>query len=320
MNSAIILFVFLSCLNGNLDGFYEAKWGFYAHKTINRMAVFTLPSSMLPFYKNHIQYITENAVNPDARRYVIKQEAPRHYIDIDHYGVDAIYSMPRSWKDAAALYSEDTLYKYGIVPWHVLTMKYRLTKAFQERNTEKILKLSAEIGHYIADANVPLHTTENYNGQLSGQEGIHALWESRLPELYSQKFNFFIGKARYLDHPGDAIWEAVTEAHQALDSVFSFEQTSTKSIGEHNKYSFEDKNGISTKVYSRQFCQLYHQCLNGQVERRMQKAIRLVGDFWYTCWVDAGQPDLDKLDQNTPDSPKIKPIQKGKFPTRSHDF
>ena len=30
-------------------------------------------------------------------------------------------------------------------------------------------------------------------------------------------------------------------------------------------------------------------------ERRMRDAILAVGSLWYTAWVDAGQPDLDKI-------------------------
>ena len=41
--------------------------------------------------------------------------------------------------------------------------------------------------------------------------------------------------------------------------------------------------------------------MNGMVERRLRAAILAVGSVWYTAWVDAGQPDLSKL-QNTPPS------------------
>ena len=39
----------------------------------------------------------------------------------------------------------------------------------------------------------------------------------------------------------------------------------------------------------------YHEQLRGQVERQMRASVKMVGDFWYTCWVDAGQPDLRAL-------------------------
>jgi len=273
-------------------------WGFYAHQQINRIAVFTLPEEMLSFYKMNIQYITENAVNPDRRRYAIKEEAPRHYIDIDVYGDSAIEKMPRYWFDAVEKYTEDTLQAYGIVPWHVNFVCYQLTEAFKMKDALKILRLSADLGHYIADANVPLHTTKNYNGQLTDQYGIHGFWESRLPELYADDYDFFVGQADYIENTQLYIWEAVEQAHAALDSVLLFEKQLTKSKKSDEKYSSELRGNVNVKVYARDFAKAYHQQLAGQVERQMRKSIKMTGDFWYTAWVNAGQPDLNSLMEN----------------------
>ncbi|WP_234462472.1 zinc dependent phospholipase C family protein [Adhaeribacter terrigena] len=282
-------------LNAMLWPQKSMAWGFYAHRRIDRLAVFTLPPEMIGFYKKHIVYITETSTKPDSRRTLVPDEAPKHYIDLDVYGDSAVYKLPRFWKDAVAKYTEDTLMAYGIVPWHINLMKFQLTEAFKARDTDKILRLSSEMGHYIADACVPLHTTQNYNGQLTNQRGIHALWESRLPELLAHNYDFFVGRATYLENPQLRAWDAVTRAHLALDSVLRFEKEVTESFDEDRKYSFEDRNGVNTRVYSRDFCEDYHRKLNGQVERQMRYAIALTGSFWYTCWVDAGQPDLNKM-------------------------
>jgi hypothetical protein len=271
------------------------SWGFFGHKLINRVAVFTLPPEMLGFYKRHIQYITENAVNPDRRRYAVDGEAPRHYIDIDVYGDSAIMTMPRKWEDAVKKYTVDTLMAYGIVPWHIVEMKRRLTYAFRNKDVDKILLLSADLGHYIGDGNVPLHTTENYNGQKTGQYGIHGFWESRLPELYSEEYDLFVGRAEYVKDPTERAWNAVINANRALDSVFGFEKLLTEKMGDDLKYNFETRGRITMKVYSKEFSKAYHNMLNGQVERQMRAAIKMVGDFWYTCWVDAGKPNLEEL-------------------------
>ncbi|MBK6266902.1 S1/P1 Nuclease [Marivirga sp. S37H4] len=276
----------------------KALWGFYGHQQINRIAVFTLPPEMITFYKMHIQYITENAVNPDRRRYAVKGEAPRHYIDLDVYGDSAVYKLPRFWFDAVEEYTEDTLKAYGIVPWHVQFVTYQLTEAFKKQDVENILRISADLGHYIADANVPLHTTENYNGQLSGQYGIHGFWESRLPELYADDYDFFVGKANYIENTQIEIWEAVEQAHLCLDSVFQIEKNLTKQFKADEKYSSELRGNVNMRVYSRDFSKAYHLALAGQVERQMRNSIKMVGDFWYTAWVNAGQPNLNALLDN----------------------
>ena len=268
-------------------------WGFYGHKKINKLAVFTLPPSIFPFYKENLNYITEHAVDPDKRRYIVPTEGPCHFIDLDHYQ-NPFDSIPHSWKKAIEKFSEDSLRKHGIVPWHIYLTKLNLQKAFEEKNLEKILKFSADIGHYIGDAHVPLHTTHNYNGQYTNQKGIHGLWESRLVELFSENYNYFVGKAVYISDIQKQTWKILKESHLALDSVFQFElQITAENL--FPKYSFEQRGTTTIKVYSREFSQTYHSQLNNMVERRLTSAIHMTGSVWYTAWVDAGQPDLSDL-------------------------
>lgn len=271
------------------------SWGFFAHKKINRMAVFTLPPEMIGFYKKHIEYISEHAVDPDKRRNVNADEAPRHYIDIDHYGAAPFDAVPKYWKDAVKKFSEDTLKEYGILPWHIEKMMYNLQEAFMDEDIDLILHYSADIGHYIADAHVPLHTTENYNGQLTNQKGIHAFWESRIPELKSDAYDYWTGAAKYIDKPIDKAWKIVKASHAEVDSVLKFEAELNAKYAPDKKYSFEDRGKKSVKVYSVEYTNEYDQMLNGMVERKMRESITTVGSLWYTAWINAGKPDLSRL-------------------------
>ena len=271
-------------------------WGFYAHRKINQYAVFLLPPEMMVLYKTHIAFLEEHAVDPDKRRYAIPEEAARHYIDIDHYGMYPYDSLPRQWAEAVSKYSEDTLKTYGIVPWWLQTMLYRLTDAFKEKNQAKILKYSAEIGHYIADSHVPLHATKNHNGQYTGQKGIHGFWESRIPELLAEKeWDFFIGKAELIKNPANFIWARVMESAAAADTVLRFEKELSLSYPADQRFAFEDRNGQMIRQYSSAYAKTYNDKLKGMVERRMRQSIFAVASFWYTAWVNAGQPDLTQL-------------------------
>jgi hypothetical protein len=276
-------------------------WGFWSHKRINRLAVFRLPPEMQGFYKKHIDYLTENATNPDKRRYAVVGEAERHYIDLDMYGDSALKILPQFWNEAVLKFGEDSLRKHGIVPWQIQLSAYQLTEAFKSKHMSRILRISADLGHYVADANVPLHTTRNYNGQLSNQEGIHAFWESRLPELFADKYDLWIGPAAYCQSVAQKSWQAVWESNLASDSVFAFEKELTSRFRKDKKYSYELRNNILTRSYSKEFSEEYHRMLQNQVERRMRASIQMVGDIWYTCWINAGQPDL----QTMADLPKV---------------
>ena len=278
---------------------WSSGWGFFGHREINRLAVFTLPPEMIGFYKANIRFLTTAAVNPDRRRYAVPDEAPRHYIDIDHYGDSAFSKIPHSWREAERLFSADTLEAHGIVPWHIYRVYHSLRDAFLLQDPSLILKHSAEIGHYIADANVPLHTTENYDGQKTGQEGIHAFWESRLPELFSHDFDFFVGRAEFVASPLEAAWHAVAVAHEAVDSVLTGERELYERMG-HKKFAYETRGRQTTRVVSLPYARAYHRLLSGMVERQMRSAVKMTGDFWYSAWVDAGQPDIQHLINYTP--------------------
>ncbi len=326
MKNAFIIGVLLLVCNGK--SFHDKPfWGFYGHRLINRLAVFSLPPEMIIFYKPHIDFLSDHAVDPDKRRYAMVDEGSRHYIDLDRFPADSLAFIPKYWPQAIAKYTEDTLMARGIVPWHVVQMKYRLTKAFETKNLKKILKISAELGHYIGDANVPLHTTSNYNGQFTNQHGIHGFWESRIPEISADNYNLFVGKASYLTNPSTAIWKAVFAANRAVDSVLSFEKVLNNSISADKKYSFEARNGVTSRVYSKFYSLKFEKRLNGQVERQLKLSIKMVADFWYTCWVDAGQPDLSSLvssDELEALKEDIKNAslrwQEKKFTGRKHEF
>jgi len=293
------------------------------------MAVFTLPPEMIKFYKKNIEYITEHAVDPDKRRYSVEGEAAHHYIDIDHYvkeGEDPFKIVPKKWNDAVDKFTEDTLQAYGIVPWHVNVMVRRLTKAFEEKNYDKILRVSADLGHYIGDSHVPLHCTENYNGQMTGQKGIHGFWESRLPELKSKEYNYFVGRAAYVDYILNDEWETIHQSFGAKDSVLELERELNKEFPSDQKYTFENRGRVMVKTYSEEYSTKYHDMLNGMVERRLTQAILKVGNYWYTAWVNAGQPNLDELLEKTPSQKLLeedlvldKNYKSNKIKGREHD-
>lgn len=203
--------------------------------------------------------------------------------------------MPRRWADAAAKYSADTLNKYGIVPWTIQYQYYRLVRAFKAHDTTAILNASAYLGHYVADAHVPLHLTMNYDGQFTDQIGIHGLWETRLPELFIKQYNLFAGRAYYIDNPLSEAFKICQVSFKSVDSVLRFERVINKNFPQEKKYSLVMRGKRKLNDYSVAYSHAYHKMLKGMVERQMRASIRSVGSFWYSAWVDAGQPDLNKL-------------------------
>ncbi len=373
------------------------EWGFYGHRLINRLAVYTLPTEMIGWYKPNLDYITDHAVDPDKRRYATRHEAVRHYIDLDHWGSMPFDHMPRYWTEALAfnlhlfvvrdgdtldlllpvpyqawsdtvpdlperlklvhrlylsryyedppaaggdsvllcfpalacrptetVYFTDALTPHGILPYHLQAMQRRLTNAFSVGEPEHILRISAELGHYIADACVPLHTTENYNGQLTNQVGIHAFWESRIPELFAMDdFDFVVGSASYIENLPDYFWNLVLTSHQEVDKVLSLEKQVSQTFPTDKQFCFEDRMSQNIRTQCPEYALAYHLAMDKMVEDRLRLAIKALGDAWYTAWIDAGQPNpprgLKVGKRSLEDEDLDKAVQGGKILGREHD-
>jgi hypothetical protein len=371
-------------------------WGFFAHKRINRLAVLTLPPSMMVFYKKHLEFITDHAIDADARRYLVAGEGPKHFLDMDHFGTFPFAEVPRQASDARMLYTHiygvrgtdtvqlagyeyvkpvlrangslDSLYfkdafgkfqpvalktyralwydhlsvgaqqddrysvtmtdsirllllelnrksdwkelivdpasyaQHGQLPWNLQRQYDKLVEAFQQQDASKILKLSADIGHYVGDAHVPLHTVSNYNGQKTGQDGIHGFWESRLPELFADtEYDYFVGQPKYVANMDSFIWEMVFESHRHADTVLSIEKMLRISFPQREQVCADVRSGKQILTQCRNYAKAYQNAMDGLVERRMRDAIHHLSCVWYSAWVDAGKPDLSKISDWSPD-------------------
>ena len=214
-----------------------------------------------------------------------------------------LYKMPQRWAEAERQYScRLALTNTALVPWTIQYYYYKLVQAFKDRDTMAILRTSANLGHYVADASVPLHMTENYNGQLSNQIGIHALWETRIPELYSDAWHYNVGRAHYIQSPLKEVWKISRRTFRCLDSVLLFERKLNAIFPADKKMVSLKRNGKKMSDYSPEYAAAYQTMLHGMVERQMRASILEIGCFWFSAWVDAGQPDLNKLTD-----PKLNP-------------
>ena len=176
-------------------------------------------------------------------------------------------------------------------------MQEDLTEAFRTKNIYRILRLSTEFGHYIGDAHVPLHTTENYNGQLTNQTGIHGFWESRLPELFADEdYDFFVGTAEYIDDPKAYYWDVIMTSNSYVDSVLTIEKELSKTFPSDQQYCYEERNSRVIRMPCKDYAAAFHDRLAGQVEARMRSSILVTGSAWYTAWVDAGQPVFESYE------------------------
>jgi hypothetical protein len=276
-------------------------WGQWGHKHISRAAVFALPPAMRAFFYNHIDFITEDAVVPDLRRSILndKNEPPRHFIDIEDFKIP-LDSFPITNREAYEKYDKTFLNKYGILPWYIQTLTEKLTNAFKRKNKSEILFIAADLSHYIGDANQPLHTTSNYNGQLTDQKGVHSLWESSLPQMFGSSYNFKTAPAKYIPNLAEESWRIIKHSHSLVDTLLAIDREVRKNFTPETMYK-KDANGktamfYNSPVFSDEYARQFNKALGGMVENQLRLSIYDVACFWYTAWVNAGSPNLISLD------------------------
>jgi hypothetical protein len=279
------------------------SWGTFGHEHINKAAVMALPKPVQLFFYNHIDFITQESSVPDLRKHTLndKAENPRHFIDLENFG--SIDSLPKKLAEVKTKYDEKFIQQNGILPWYILEMMEKLTKAFKEKRKTEILFIAADLGHYIGDAHMPLHTSANYDGQMTGQRGIHSLWESRIPEVFGSNYNYNVKEATVIENVEKETWRIIFSSHKLKDSLLAIDKklrekvTEEKAIkmGENGKPA---KNKFGSVVYTDEYTKQLNTDLNGMVERQMRASIIATSNFWFTAWVNAGKPDLSDLDAN----------------------
>ncbi len=275
-----------------------SSWGFTPHRELHAVAITALPSPVFGFFKAHQHELMVRAVDADKRKHSVKEEAARHYIDIDHYSV----GIPQcGWHEACIRYSEDTLRSRGILPWRIERVYNQLVVEMSncgvsdssEASLDRVLRLSADLGHYIGDAHVPLHTTSNYNGQFTDQIGIHALWETHVYETTRAYWSGQRIKAVYIPDIRDWIWSRIMSSNANVKEVLHMEKAVRKRVGAPDVWGYRTRGRTLSLIPTPGFCEEYNDSLGGMVEKRFYMAAEGIASVWYSAWVDAGAPDLE---------------------------
>jgi hypothetical protein len=292
-------------------------WGIFGHEHINRAAVLALPDPIQAFFYNHIDFMTQESTVPDVRKYTLhdKAENPRHYVDLENFG--GIDSLPLTMADAKARYEEKFLQQNGILPWYILDQMDQLTRAFKEKHKTEILFLAADLGHYIGDAHMPLHTSANHDGQMTDQKGIHSFFESQLPELFGKDYNYHTSEAHYITDLHKEVWRFIAASHKLKDTLLLADKQLKEKLGIDKVYQKDAagaliKNKYNQPVHTLEYAKLYHEMLKGMVEKQLLNAIEMTSCFWYTAWVNAGKPDLSGLDPVDLTKRSKKPLEEEK--------
>ena len=162
-----------------------SAWGFEAHKFVADRMIALLPAELKPLFEKRRAFIVERAIDPDLWRNVgWEQEPPNHFLDFDYeaYGPYPFSALPREYDAAVQKFGKAVIDEQGLLPWRTTEFYGRLQREFESLKrkpapgyaADNIALYSAILAHYVADGHVPLHAVVNYDGQMTGQRGLHS--------------------------------------------------------------------------------------------------------------------------------------------------
>jgi len=255
-----------------------AAWGIEVHKFIMGRAIALLPSEIRPYFEKYHAGIVEHAGDPDLWRTVgWVEEPPRHFVDMDGYGPYPFKELPHDYDEAVKRYGLDFVLKNGTLPWRSEEIYKKLVEAFTQKvpyARENIRLFSSVLSHYAADAHQPFHAALNYDGQLTGQSGIHSRFESELFERYQAKLHLSPGPPASVGSPREFIFSALTTSFSLVQPVLD-----------------ADKRAVGNReFYDDEYFERFFDVVKPILEKRLSDSVGAVAAMITAAWVEAGRP------------------------------
>ena len=261
-------------------------WGFNGHRFITDKAIDLLPDEIRPFFAKFRTTVVEHSIDPDTYRTLgFKDEPPRHFLDMDAYGPFPFKDLPHDYKEAVDKRGLDFVIKNGTVPWRAEEIYVELRNAFKSLPTQgyardNVKLFSSVLSHYVADAHVPFHAVINYDGQMTGQQGIHARFESELFDRYKDKLRITPAVVTPIPNAREFMFATLTDSAQHVDAILAADLEAIK-----GRTFYDD--GYFGQMFEK----------TGPImEKRVSGAITALASLITSAWIDAGKPALPAED------------------------
>lgn len=274
---------------------HALAWGFDAHKFIADRMIDLLPPELKPLFMARRAFVVERSIDPDLWRTVgWEDEPPNHFLDMDHqaFGPYPFAGLPRDYADAVQKFGRAFVHQQGLLPWRTSEFWGRLLREFESLKrpqppayaVDNIVLYSAVLAHYVSDGHVPLHAVINYNGQLTGQDGVHSRWESELFERNRSSLKIAPPTLKPVTVPRDAMFDVLLASHRDSANVLD-----------------SDRNAAANReFYDDAYFDAFAKGTLGTLERRLNDSISAVASFIVGAWETAGKPAIPAAADRTP--------------------
>jgi hypothetical protein len=259
-------------------------WGTAAHRFIMARAIDILPAELKPFFEHYRTELIVRVVDPDVWRNAGWEDDHNHFVDFGmvELGPYPFTALPREYGAALEKFGMTTLKKVGMLPWREAEEFGNLRRAFEgfDKNLPyapgDAVLFAAVASHYIQDAHQPLHATNNYDGQLTQQNGVHSRFETALFERFASKLTVMPGRVAAIRAPRDTAFDALLASYQLVDQLLK---------ADHDAITGKD-------VYDDQYFDRFFERVRPMLERRLADSITATASLIVGAWEQAGKPQL----------------------------
>jgi len=259
-------------------------WGFDGHRLIMSRAIDLLPAELKPFFVQHRDEIVVRVVDPDLWRTAGWPENPNHFLDfgVPEYGKFPFAALPRSYDAALQKFGRTVLDRNGYLPWRFAEFFGQLQRGFESVRRQSgflatdVILFSAATSHYIQDANQPFHASDNYDGQLTGQRGIHSRFESQLIERFQSRLALKPAPPTPMTNPRDAAFEVLLASYQLVDGVLKADKQAV----------------VGKETYDDDYYEKFFVAVKPVLDRRLSESISATAGLIVGAWEAAGRPTV----------------------------
>jgi hypothetical protein len=264
-----------------------SAWGFAGHQLIMTRAIELLPPQLKPLFERYRDEVVIRVKDPDLWRNAGWEDDPNHFVDfgMKELGPYPFAELPREYGAALEKFGASLLTKIGKLPWREAEEFGNLRRSFEAFKRENqygpgdVVLFAAVAAHYIQDAHQPFHASNNYDGEMTGNAGIHARFERDLIERFQSRLTLSPAAPTAITHPRDAAFEVLLASYTLVDPIL---RADTESAAGKDVYDDDYYEKFFTKV-------------RPVLERRLSEAITATAGIIIGAWEQAGRPPV-KLD------------------------
>jgi hypothetical protein len=273
-------------------------WGTAAHRYIMGRAIDLLPPQLKPFFDANRDEIVARSIDPDLWRSAGWEEEPNHFVDfgMKELGPFPFAALPREYGAALEKFGAAMLNRIGRLPWRAAEEFGNLRRAFEGFAHDSpyaptdVALFAPVVAHYIQDAHQPFHASANFDGQLTGNNGIHARFERDLFERFARRLTVNPKPPVATANVRDDAFDMLLTSYQQVEAILKADSDAAA-----GKDSYDDA-----------YFEAFFAAVRPTLERRIAESITATAAVIAGAWESAGRPVI-KLEG-------ARPVQKIKKP------